>query len=118
MCRELVKYVRKLRWGLGDATSDVNDDDIDYGEGKDNGDDEADQEDDHNDGHDEIIWFSTTCDNHVYGRLSVEMLNDHHPQVIPPPTTSYGKAPGDVKRDVGKLLQHALNIAGRGALTW
>ena len=65
VCGELVEYVRKLRWGLGDATSDVNDDDIDYGEGKDNGDDEADQEDDHNDVHDEIMCFSTTCDNHV-----------------------------------------------------
>ena len=54
----------------------------------------------------------------IYGKLAVEMLNDQHPQVIPPPTASYGKAPGDVERDVGKLLQHALNIAGRGPLTW
>ena len=34
---ELVEYVRKLRWGLGDATSDGIADDIDYSDGKGNG---------------------------------------------------------------------------------
>ena len=35
------------------------------------------------DGDDEIMCFSTTFDNHVYGRLSIEMPRDHYHQVIP-----------------------------------
>ena len=37
VCGELVKYVRKLRWGLGDAAPDGIADDIDYSGGKGNG---------------------------------------------------------------------------------
>ena len=38
---ELVKYVRKLRWGLGDATPDGIADDVDYSDGKGDGADVA-----------------------------------------------------------------------------
>ena len=43
--------------------------------------DQNDQADGHNDGDGEMMCFSTTCDNHVYGKLSVETLHDYHHQV-------------------------------------